>query len=115
MVSLIVGALVVGGVMGAVSTSLHYSRRLEQKMRDCDILSALAERLLSRPEALHNGVVALEELPGVPAADVAVRRVEVEPGEPGGKTHGELYRVRLRYATQELEFSMIVPPRKDEP
>jgi prepilin-type N-terminal cleavage/methylation domain-containing protein len=114
MVSLILGALIMGGVMGSISVSLQYSQRVRERIQKQSILEAAAQELLANPHALKQGALILEEFPGAPSVLVQAHRVEVSGSALQENPRGELYRIMLIYEVQQMEFSIIVPPVTDE-
>jgi prepilin-type N-terminal cleavage/methylation domain-containing protein len=114
MVSLILGALIMGGVMGSISVSLQYSQRVREKIQGQSILEAAAQELLANPHALRQGALILDRFPGTPSVLVHAQPVEVSENALQGNPRGELYRIMLIYGVQQIEFSIIVPPVTDE-
>lgn len=114
MVSLILGALIMGGVMGSISVSLQYSQRVREKIQEHSILEAAAQELLANPQALKQGALILDGFPGAPSVVIHAYPVEVSENALVKNPRGELYRVMLTHGVQKLEFSIIVPPVTDE-
>jgi len=110
MVGLTIGLILLGGLMGLISVSLHYGQRLKLKSETLPVLEAAAETILAFPEKAGEGVLVLESFPGTPAVEVHTARV-FEKDENTPATLGELYRVQLNYRGQLLEFSILVPPQ----
>jgi prepilin-type N-terminal cleavage/methylation domain-containing protein len=111
MVSLAIGALLIGAVMGLISQALRYRTSLKEKANIQPILESAAEIILADPQKATQGVVRLTELEGAPS--VAVRLAPVPlPGSVGKGGNGTLYRVMLSYKSSDLEFSMILPAAK---
>lgn len=110
LVSLIIGTIIVGGVMGLISVSLRHSFQIREKSQIQPILESAAQMILADPQRAADGSVSLTELPGNPV--VAVSLAPVELGEKtAGTQSGGLYRVMLSYRTGRLEFSLIVPDK----
>lgn len=108
MVSLAIGALLIGSVMGLISEALRYRTSLKEKAYSQPILASAAEVILADPQKAMQGVVRLTELEGSPA--VAVTLTPVPLYNPAGKSQGRLCRVMLNYKSSHLEFSIILPP-----
>jgi hypothetical protein len=110
-ICLLLATLIVGGVMGLISTSLQYSQRVREKAEDWPILEAAAQAILADPEKAESGFLILEGLPGAPRVDIGL----VEAPASGAKDaetetqSGRLYRVELYYRASLLEFSVIIP------
>ena len=111
LVSLIIGTLIVGGVMGLISTSLQYKFRLKDKSQIQPILETAAQAILADPKRIGDGRIAFGELKDSPV--VGIRAIPVEISEKRAGNPGELYRVMLDYRGGYLEFSVLVAP--DEP
>jgi prepilin-type N-terminal cleavage/methylation domain-containing protein len=114
MVSLILGALIMGGVMGSISVSLQYSQRVREKIQVQSIIEAAAQELLANPHVLKQGALILNGFPGAPSVVVQAYPIEVSENTLVENPRGELYRVMLIYGVQRMEFSIIVPPVTDE-
>ena len=110
LVSLAIGALLIGSVMGLISEALRYRTNLKEKTYVQPILESAAEVILADPQKATQGVVSLTELKGSPA--VAVTLTPVPLDNPTGKSQGTLCRVMLNYKSSNLEFSIILPPGK---
>jgi Tfp pilus assembly protein PilV len=109
LVGLIIGTLVIGGVMGMISSSLNYRARLQARSAAQPVLEAAAQQILAEPETALKGSVAVGG--GRDAAMVQVMNLKVDnpDARPLGKRQSELYQVKLLYAGQSLEFSVLVP------
>jgi hypothetical protein len=110
-ICLLLATLIVGGVMGLISTSLQYSQRVREKAEDRPILEAAAQLILADPEKAESGSLILEGLPGAPRVDIGLVEV-VDAGDKDNETEtqgGQLYRVELYYRASLLEFSVIIP------
>jgi hypothetical protein len=110
LVSLIVGTLIVGGVMGLISVSMQHKFRLRDKAQIQPILESAAQIILADPARAADGNIKLGELPGSPVVNVIAVPVELPEGGIGAKA-GQLCRIMLLYGSGQLEFSVIVPPR----
>lgn len=111
MVSLAIGALLIGAVTGLISQALRYRTSLKEKANIQPILESAAEIILADPQKATQGVVRLTELEGAPS--VAVRLAPVPlPSSVGKGGNGTLYRVMLSYKSSDLEFSIILPAAK---
>ncbi len=110
MVALIVGTLVVGGVMGLISSSLQYTQRLKEKSQIQPLLEAAAQEIIANPEKVLEGSLQMAAFPNSPPVQVFSRE---ETGADGGfgerQAAGPLYRVMLNCMGQALEFSVIIP------
>ncbi|MFZ2445028.1 MAG: prepilin-type N-terminal cleavage/methylation domain-containing protein [Syntrophobacteraceae bacterium] len=111
LVSLIVGTLIVGGVMGLISSSMQYKFRLKDKAQIRPILETAAQAILADPKKIGEGRIAFGELRDSPV--VGIRAIPVEIREKRAGNPGQLYRVMLDYRGGYLEFSVLVVP--DEP
>ena len=107
MVSLIIGALILGGLLGLISVSLQYSQRLKVKSQIQPLLESVAQEILASPEKAVTGSLVLASEPGAPQVNVLYTREELPEmtGHPA-----ELYRVMLECRGQVLEFSLYVTP-----
>ncbi len=110
LVSLIIGTLILGGVMGMISVSMQYRYRLQEKSQIQPVLESAAQMVLADPKRATEGVINLPELPGAPAVRVSALPVDL-PNMQTGIKRGQLTRVMLRYKTGELEFSVIIPAK----
>jgi prepilin-type N-terminal cleavage/methylation domain-containing protein len=108
MVSLIVGTIVTGGVMGLISVSLQYKQRLKEKSRIQPVLEAVAQAILADPRQAAEGNLNLSALKDAPPVDISVVRV-TEGQQSGSNRMDQLYRVLLACKGQMLEFSVIIP------
>lgn len=106
--SLIIGTLILGGVMGLISTSMQYKFRIKEKSRVQPVLESAAQIILADPARAGEGAIRFPELDGAPT--VGVRTAPVPLGDSGaGNKAGQLYRVVLDYKGSLLEFSVIAP------
>lgn len=112
MVSLVLGALIVGAVMGVISSSLQYTQRVRERSRIQPYLEAAAQEILANPESLEPGSITLGDKKDPITVNVAVARVE---GLNRASTFGtpdklrNLYRVLLSCQGRVLEFSILIP------
>ena len=115
LVSLIVGTLIIGAVMGVISQSLRYRAELKEKAAIQPVLESAARIILANPDRALEGVLRLTEIEGAPQVVVNVLPVPLEEppaGEAGGAGGaGRLCRVYLNYRSAFLEFSVIIPPQ----
>lgn len=109
LVSLIIGTIVAGGVMGLISVSLQHKFRLKDKGQIQPILETAAEAILADPQRIKDGSVTFGELAGSPVVRISAMPVEVGQNVTGNRG-GQLYRVLLDYRGGYLEFSVLVPP-----
>ncbi|MDR3569223.1 MAG: prepilin-type N-terminal cleavage/methylation domain-containing protein [Syntrophobacteraceae bacterium] len=108
LVSLAIGALLIGAVMGLISQALRYRTSLKEKTDAQPILESAAQIILADPQKATRGVVRLTELEGAPVVTVSLTRVPLF--NPTGKSSkGALCRVMLNYKSSDLEFSIILP------
>ena len=84
MVSLAIGALLIGAVMGLISQALRYRTSLKEKANVQPILESAAEMILADPQKATQGVVRLTELEGAPS--VVVRLAPVPLPSSVGKS-----------------------------
>lgn len=107
--SLLVGTLIVGGVMGVISASLQFNLRLKEKSLIQPVLEAAAQEILADPVKAEQGDLTLNDMPETPTVAVRLTLVEVGPSTPFGERPRPLYRVQLLYRGEQLEFSLMVP------
>ncbi len=113
-VCLLLGTLIVGGVMGLFSSSLHQQQRMKEKAEDWPVLEAAAQIILADPESALNGVVSVDGLPGAPVVDVYLTQVDLgSEGTDAQSEAGRLYRAELHFRSSMLELSLIVPKEKE--
>ncbi len=108
LISLIIGTVIVGGVMGLISTSMQYRFRMKDKRQIQPILETAAQAILADPKRIADGAVTFGDQKGSPVVGVRSARVEIAEKRAGNP--GELYRVMLDYRGGQLEFSVLVPP-----
>jgi len=109
MVSLLIGTVVIGGVMGALSASLQYTKRLQEKALVQPVLEAVAQDIIANPQSVEMGAVAARGFPGEPSVEISVTEAEEDGGLLNRQTDN-LRRIQLRFRGEILEFSLIVPP-----
>ena len=107
-VALTIGVVIVGGVMGLISSAMNYNHRLKSKTLVQPILEAAAQEILADPHKAEDGALVMGS--GAGGARVNVDLVEERvPGSGGSKsTTGRLYRVILSYGGEVLEFSVLI-------
>ena len=108
MVSLAIGTLIIGSVMGLISESLRYKMNLQAKAQVQPVLESAAQVILADPVKATQGLVRLGELEGSPEVGVSLLPVQLE-GQTQGNNFGRLFRVMLNYKSANLEFSIIIP------
>jgi len=109
LVSLIIVSIIVGNVMGLFSSSLRFSSRLQNKKDGWSILEAAAQQILVQPEVAQQETLVVEYMDDEPEVDIKLEQVtSTEAGDLLLKNSG-LYRTRLSYAGNILEFSIIIP------
>jgi prepilin-type N-terminal cleavage/methylation domain-containing protein len=110
LVSLILGSMIVGGLMGLISLSLHYQHRLKIKSQIQPLLEAAAEEILADPQKAAAGSLTMGT--GIDAPKVSIRLTRMELSEPHAPAPhpGALYRVLMECRGQVLEFSLYLPP-----
>jgi len=107
-VSLAIGTLIIGSVMGLISESLRYRMNLKEKAQAYTVLDSAAQVILADPVKATQGFVRLGELEGSPEVGVSLLPVKLE-GQTPGENFGRLFRVMLNYHSSNLEFSIIIP------
>ena len=107
-VSLAIGTLIIGSVMGLISESLRYRMNLKEKTEAQTVLDSAAQIILADPVKATQGFVRLSELDGAPEVGVSLLPVQLE-GQTQGENFGRLFRVMLNYHSTNLEFSIIIP------
>jgi prepilin-type N-terminal cleavage/methylation domain-containing protein len=113
MVSLVLGALILGGLMGLISVSLQYSQRLKEKSQIQPLLESAAQEILANPEKAISGSVNIGSTPDAPRINILFEKQELEQRRGFANRPGELYRVLLECRGQLLEFSLYVTPSED--
>ncbi|HIJ69032.1 MAG TPA: prepilin-type N-terminal cleavage/methylation domain-containing protein [Deltaproteobacteria bacterium] len=109
MVSLAIGALIIGAVMGLISESIRYRFNLKEKAYIQPILESAAQVILADPAKALAEVVRLGEIDGSPEVGVYLLPVPLSEESEGGGKSGRLCRVTLNYKSSSLEFSIMIP------
>jgi hypothetical protein len=109
LVSLAIGALIIGAVMGVISESLRYRINLKEKAYIQPILESAAQVILADPAKALDGFVRLTEIQGSPEVGVFLLPVPLGEQMEGGGKFGRLCRVVLSYKSAILELSIIIP------
>ncbi|MGA3116667.1 MAG: prepilin-type N-terminal cleavage/methylation domain-containing protein [Syntrophobacteraceae bacterium] len=109
LVSLAIGTLIIGAVMGVISESIRYKINLKEKASIQPILESAAQVILADPVKAMDGFVRLAELEGSPEVGVNLLPVALDQESEGGGKSGRLFRVMLNYKSASLEFSIIIP------
>jgi len=112
LVSLAIGTLIIGAVMGVISESIRYKINLKEKAAIQPILESAAQVILADPVKAMDGFVRLGELDGSPEVGVDLLPVSLDQEREGGGKFGRLFRVMLSYKSASLEFSIIIPNNK---
>ena len=73
-VSLAIGTLIIGSVMGLISESLRYRMNLKEKAQAHTVLDSAAQVILADPVKATQGFVRLGELEGSPEVGVSLLR-----------------------------------------
>jgi prepilin-type N-terminal cleavage/methylation domain-containing protein len=109
MVALTIGVLILGGVMGAISSSLQYSHRVKEKSLVQPLLEAVAQEILMEPAKINEGQMVVKAVENAPPVTIAAVKMPGF-GEFGqAQPLGELYRVMLSCRGQRLELSVLIP------
>lgn len=110
LISLVLGTLIVGGVMGVLSVSLQFMQRVDTKTAVQPVLEAAAQEILMFPERAKEGSLTLTQFPNKPTVDVALFIAKDSDGYEISNRAGQLYQVQISYQRNLLEFSLIIPP-----
>lgn len=110
LVSLVLGTIIVGGVMGVLSVSLQFMQRVDTKTAVQPVLEAAAQEILMFPERAKEGSLTLAQFPNKPTVAVALFIVKDSDGYEISNRAGQLYQVQISYRRNLLEFSLIIPP-----
>lgn len=110
MVSLVIGTLIAGGVMGSISASLDLTRRIKLKSEIQPVLEAVAQELLTHPDRAEQGRVGVTTFPNAPPVDILMAPI-AEEDKDGTRRPGQLVRVLLQCRAQTLEFTMLIPQK----
>jgi hypothetical protein len=108
MVTLALGALILGGLMGLISVSLQYNQRLKDKSQIQPLLESAAQEILADPKKAMARSISMGSGPDAPRVNIQLAKVELP--EPTGMPirTGELFRVLLECRGQVLEFSLYI-------
>jgi prepilin-type N-terminal cleavage/methylation domain-containing protein len=109
MVALTIGVLILGGVMGAISSALQYSYRVKEKSLVQPLLEAVAQEILLQPERIHEGQMVVKAFRDAPPVYIAAVKVPGMDDFGEADSAGELHRVLLSCQGQRLEMSVLVP------
>lgn len=113
LVALIVGTVIVGGVMGLLSVSMQYRKKVEDKRVNWPLLEAAAQEILADPEAHVDEDITLSGFPDEPEVKVDWQRIDLEQDQPGdveNATERALYHVVLTRGRSRLELDFIAVP-----
>ncbi len=110
LVSLVLGCLILGGLMGMISLSLHYSHRLKEKSQIQPLLESAAQEILANPQKAAAPSVTIGSGSDAPRVNIRLARVQLPEFSGPFATKGALYRVLLECRGQVLEFSLYVLP-----
>ena len=111
LVSLILGSMIVGGLLGLISLSLHYQHRLKEKSQLQPLLEAAAEEILADPQKAGGSFLSLGSGADAPKVNIRTTQVELPHAHGLATPTGALYRVLLECRGQMLEFSLYLPPK----
>lgn len=110
MVSLTLGTLIAGAVMGVISISLQYTQRVKERTRIQPYLEAAAQEILANPEISNGAVISVGDPKNPVTVEVLVAPVpDVDGRDFGNNNAGQLSRVLLRCQGRVLEFSLLIP------
>jgi len=111
MVGLTLGTLIAGAVMGVISVSLQYAKRIKQSARIQPYLEAVAQEILASPDIADSSAIEVGDPKDPVTVDVLVTPVQaVDGAEFGNNKAGQLARVLLRCQGRLIEFSILIPP-----
>jgi prepilin-type N-terminal cleavage/methylation domain-containing protein len=108
MVTLALGALILGGLMGLISVSLQYNQRLKAKSQIQPLLESAAQEILADPKKAMARSIPMGSEPNAPRVNIQLARVELPEPKGTAIRTGELYRVLLECRGQVLEFSLYI-------
>ena len=108
MVTLSLGALVLGDPMGLISVSLQYNQRLKDKSRIQPLLESAAQEILADPKKAMARSIPMGNGPDAPRVNIQLAKVELPESKGTAIRTGELYRRLLECRGQVLEFSLYV-------
>ena len=110
MVSLTLGTLIAGAVMGVISVSLQYTQRVKERTRVQPYLEAAAQEILSNPDIASGSIITVGDPKNPVQVDVLLAPVLAPDGGGVGSANlGQLHRVLLRCKGRVLEFSVLIP------
>lgn len=111
MVSLTLGTLIAGAVMGVISVSLQYAKRIKESARIQPYLEAAAQEILASPETADSSAIEVGDPKNPVIIDVLVTPVQgIDGAESENSRAGQLARVLLRCRGRLIEFSILIPP-----
>jgi prepilin-type N-terminal cleavage/methylation domain-containing protein len=108
MVTLTLGALILGGLMGLISVSLQYNQRLKDKGQIQPMLESVAQEILADPKRAMARSISMGSGPNAPQVNIQLASVELPKPTVSNTRTGELYRVLLECRGQVLEFSLYI-------
>jgi prepilin-type N-terminal cleavage/methylation domain-containing protein len=108
MVTLALGALILGGLMGLISVSLQYNQRLKDKSQIQPLLESVAQEILADPKKATARSLSVGSGPDAPQVNILLAKVELPETRGTAIPTGELYRVLLECRGQLLEFSLYI-------
>jgi prepilin-type N-terminal cleavage/methylation domain-containing protein len=108
MVTLALGALILGGLMGLISVSLQYNQRLKDKTQIQPLLESAAQEILADPKKAMAPSISMGNGPDAPQVRIQLAKVELPESKGMAVRTGELYRVLLECRGQLLEFSLYI-------
>lgn len=110
MVSLTLGTLIAGAIMGVISVSLQYTQRVKDRSRVQPYLEATAQEILAKPDVADGSIITVGDSKNPVQIEVLLRPVLAPDGkEIGNNSTGQLHRVLLRCQGRMLEFSVLIP------
>ncbi len=110
MVSLTLGTLIAGAVMGVISVSLQYTQRVKDRSRVQPYLEAAAQEILAKPNVTDGTIITAGDSKNPVQIEVLLTPVLAPDGKPiGNNSTGQLHRVLLRCQGRMLEFSVLIP------
>ncbi len=107
LVALIISVLIIGSIMTLNSVSMQNQRRLIKLQETLPVLDAAAQKIFANPKLALNETLTLEEFEGKPMVEVEILQGS-EASKQLSLPYGRLYRVRLAYKGETIEFSIIV-------
>ena len=107
LVALIISVLIIGSIMTLNSVSMQNQRRLIKLQETLPVLDAAAQKIFANPKLALNKTLTLEEFKDEPMVEVEILQGSEASKQPS-LPYGRLYRVRLAYKGETIEFSIIV-------